>query len=1366
MKYRSVIILILIIFASTTLLLALGQVATATQNRQAQQADAMADTNPGVDLNGPSTPGINFTTLYTENIGLVSIVDSTTLTVTDTDDIFLASATITLMNQPDGQDEGIEIDASGTSLIVDYQPQTGVLTLSPVNGTDSLTNFQRALRTITYINASENPDPTARTVTFIVNDGHAESPPAEATIFMLPVNDAPILDDSEDIALGTLPEDATINEGDTVANILNEGGSSLITDPDGPFSGIGLIEADNSNGKWQYQSGNVWLDVGNVTEETAVLLDSSTRLRFLPNTDFTGDTGIRFRAWDQSNGLPNGSSNINTLKNGSTTPYSSEIVNANLAVIPQNDPPIIDLNGPDAGTKFQTVFVEDAGFTPIVAETALTVTDADTALLEFATVTLTTMPDGITETLTATLTINEIDSSYNAGSGELRLTGPATPSQFQQVLRSVAYNNLSQHPNNSDRIVEFIVSDGISNSVAAISTIAINRVNDAPILAPTAPITLTAIDEDDADSIGNLVENIIATGGSDPISDVDGDSFEGIAVIGVDNSNGRWQYRLNGTTEWAEFTAVSSISGTLLSGEERIRFLPDPDYVGTASFIFRAWDHSDNNPVGAMNINTNVNGGTTAFSAAQANATITVLGINDAPILDLNGVDIPGREFTADFDEGLGAISIVSPTLTLLDVDNNNILSAQIAITNLLDGADESLQATTSSGVVLNYNPTAGILTLSGTKRKEDYQDILRTITYNNSSLAPADHENRYIVFTVTDESGATSIPVTSTVRINPVNNVPIINSFGITSTEDSLVSLTLSRFAPHFADPDGDELTEVKIETLPAQGLLLFDGTPIGAGQIIPADYLNKLAFQPPEHWFGTTAFDWNGKDDEVYPATGGTVTLYVTPENDAPTLNSVERVGLEDERLWFAAVDFVSQFNDIDGDALANIRIKTLPGRGTLRFGETPVMIDDEISVASLNQLSYEPEQDWNGIISFDWDASDGELYSDVVATVVVSITAVNDAPTLNDVDKFGSEDNILPFAVSDFAVRFFDIEGNSLQKIIITTLPMHGTLYLDGVPILAGDEIDVANIDEITFIPEPEWHGNTQFIWNGFDGDVYANSNAAVNLTITPVNDAPALDLNGSQAGTEFDAAFLPTSGAIPIVSRELELVDVDSTTIVSAIITLEDRLDGSMEELAADAGETAVSITYNVTTGVLELTGEDSVANYQNVLRTLIYNNNSPAPTIGNRTVTFIVSDGINDSEATQSHIIPPRHTFMPVMPNRFFPSDEPNNNCQQAYMLSPNQTYEFLPNDQEDWYEIHMPTASNLTVSLTNFAPQGDGQLIAYGGTCPSALVSLGQNGDHSTTKVLNLGNRPAGTYYIRVFSSVPSTTPYRLRIQN
>ena len=65
----------------------------------------------------------------------------------------------------------------------------------------------------------------------------------------------------------------------------------------------------------------------------------------------------------------------------------------------------------------------------------------------------------------------------------------------------------------------------------------------------------------------------------------------------------------------------------------QVRFVPDADYAGDATLNFRAWDTTDSSANGETGVNASQTGGTKAFSATEATATITVNAVNDAPTL-------------------------------------------------------------------------------------------------------------------------------------------------------------------------------------------------------------------------------------------------------------------------------------------------------------------------------------------------------------------------------------------------------------------------------------------------------------------------------------------------------------------------------------------------------------------------------------------------------------------------------------------------------------------------------------------------------------------------------------------------------------
>ena len=76
-----------------------------------------------------------------------------------------------------------------------------------VDGVDTLAHYQQVLRTVTYNNTSQNPNTTARVVTFVGNDGTIDSATATSTVTVATVNDAPTFTKGAD---QTVLEDAGV----------------------------------------------------------------------------------------------------------------------------------------------------------------------------------------------------------------------------------------------------------------------------------------------------------------------------------------------------------------------------------------------------------------------------------------------------------------------------------------------------------------------------------------------------------------------------------------------------------------------------------------------------------------------------------------------------------------------------------------------------------------------------------------------------------------------------------------------------------------------------------------------------------------------------------------------------------------------------------------------------------------------------------------------------------------------------------------------------------------------------------------------------------------------------------------------------
>ncbi len=150
----------------------------------------------------------------------------------------------------------------------------------------------------------------------------------------------------------------------------------------------------------------------------------------------------------------------------------------------------------------------------------------------------------------------------------------------------------------------------------------------------------------------------------------------------------------------------------------------------------------------------------------------------------------------------------------------------------------------------------------------------------------------------------------------------------------------------------------------------------------------------------------------------------------------------------------------------------------------------------------------------------------------------------------------------------------------------------------------------------------------------------------------NVAPAVDLNGAEAGIDFNATFTPTKGAILIVdgdaSDEEALFVSDNTNhLVSATILLTNNLDGAAETLAVTTTGTNIVASLGAagSSRTLTLTGFDSRAAYTQVLRTATYNNTASSPNTTQRVIEFRLNDGRLQSAAATSRVtIIPRLTL--------------------------------------------------------------------------------------------------------------------------
>ena len=260
------------------------------------------------------------------------------------------------------------------------------------------------------------------------------------------------------------------------------------------------------------------------------------------------------------------------------------------------------------------------------------------------------------------------------------------------------------------------------------------------------------------------------------------------------------------------------------------------------------------------------------------------------------------------------------------DRDSTMLTGASVAITSPVAG--ESLGFTPQHGIT--GTPGGDTLTLSGTATLAQYEDVLRSVTYDNSSQNPP-NVTRILSFVVTDAGGLPSEPSFQGVDLTPVNDAPVVTtSAGSTPyTENAAATAIDDGLTVTDADDTALEGATVTIATgLQAGDELLFtDQNGITGDDTVPgvltltgtasvADYqtaLRSVEFSSTNDdpvSTKTVEFIVDDGDDESAAATKD---LTITPVDDGP--EAVDDSATVNEDAAAAAIDVLANDTDVDG-------------------------------------------------------------------------------------------------------------------------------------------------------------------------------------------------------------------------------------------------------------------------------------------------------------------------------------------------------------------------------------------------------------------------------------------------------------------
>jgi VCBS repeat-containing protein len=160
-------------------------------------------------------------------------------------------------------------------------------------------------------------------------------------------------------------------------------------------------------------------------------------------------------------------------------------------------------------------------------------------------------------------------------------------------------------------------------------------------------------------------------------------------------------------------------------------------------------------------------------------------------------------------------------------------------------------------------------------------------------------------------------------------NDAPAVSPVSAVGDEDTPIILDESVFEAGFIDPNGQTLQAIRIDTLPTQGTITLNGSPITVGQEVTIAELiaGQLVYQGNQDFFGADQFLWTGSDGISFAPAAVQADVTVNPVNDPPGLEAGANATVAEGQLFQRVLtvtdpdaDNRTISVDFDGDTIAD--------------------------------------------------------------------------------------------------------------------------------------------------------------------------------------------------------------------------------------------------------------------------------------------------------------------------------------------------------------------------------------------------------------------------------------------------------------
>jgi VCBS repeat-containing protein len=707
-------------------------------------------------------------------------------------------------------------------------------------------------------------------------------------------------------------------------------------------------------------------------------------------------------------------------------------------------------------------------------------------------------------------------------------------------------------------------SDGRGGSVSVPVSVTVASVNDTPTTTNADPVS---VDEDG-----------VLTGQITTVTDLDGDALiysvtqqaaNGIVTI-INPTTGTYSYSPNANYNGLDtftITAIDGKGGTVsVSISVTIMELND---APTATVATPVSVDEDGALTGQITTVTDVDGDALIYSVTEeaAHGIVTITDpttgtYSYSPDGNFGGSDT----FTITANDGKGGsvsvpVSVTvtpvndAPTATDADpvsVNEDGTLTGQITTVTDLEGDALTYSVTQQAvnGIVTIINPTTG--------------------TYSYSPKANYSGSDTFTITANDSKGGTVSVPIS--VTIMELNDAPTATvAAPVSVDEDGILTGQITTVT----DVDGDALT-YSVTKLPANGTVTITDATYGSYIYSPS-----LNYNGPDS-FTFTASDGMGGSVEV------TVSVIVTPVNDAPTIPVVTETVAE------------------DGVLNSQVTASDLDSGDTLNYGPGTVIPEHgTVIINSDGVYSYTPTSNYHGSDSFEMMVSDGKGGSASVI-VTIAVTAVNDEPTATVAAPVSVEEDGL---FTGQITTVTDVDGDALTY-SVTQEAAHGTVTITD-----------ATYGAYSYNPNANYNGSDTFTITASDGKGGSVS-VPVSVTVTTVNDTPTT--------TDTDPITVDEDGAL--TGQITTVTDVDGDTLTYSVT--QQATNGIVTITNATTGTYSYSPNQNYNgSDSFTITANDGKGGTVSVPINVTVVSVNDTPTTTDADPVIVVEDGVLTSQIT-------------------------------------------------------------------------------------------------------------------------------------